>query len=202
MTENDDHHDTLLRHAHHDDGCLGELLESYRNYLDVLARLQVDRNLDRKVPPSDVVQETLVHARESFAGFRGASQRELAVWLRRILVQRLARMVRHHTAGKRDYRLEQQLELDVDNSSRCLARQLVSPKTSPSQAAAKREYAVQLADALAGLKSEYREVLLLRHVEELSFPEVSQRMGRSLDSVKNLWARAVEKLRAGLGELL
>jgi RNA polymerase sigma-70 factor, ECF subfamily len=59
---------------------------------------------------------------------------------------------------------------------------------------------VRLADALDRLPDDYREVLILRHLEELSFPDVARRMGRSLDSVKNLWTRALARLRRTLGE--
>jgi len=63
----------------------------------------------------------------------------------------------------------------------------------------RREQALRLADALDRLPHDFREVLILRHLEELRFPEVARRMGRSLDSVKNLWTRALAKLRHTLG---
>ena len=76
----------------------------------------------------------------------------------------------------------------------------VTPQSSPSQQAARREEAVRLADVLCQLPEDYRDVLVLRHLEGLSFPDVAQRMGRSLDSVKNLWARALARLRDSLGD--
>ena len=72
--------------------------------------------------------------------------------------------------------------------------------SSPSNQASRREQAVLLADALGQLPSDYREVIILSHLEGLSFPEVAQRMGRSVNSVKNLWARALARLRRSLGE--
>ena len=57
-----------------------------------------------------------------------------------------------------------------------------------------------LADALGELASHYREVIILRHLDGYGFPEIAQRMGRSVDSVKNLWARALTKLQTSLGE--
>src|SRR5262245_16517535 len=69
-----------------------------------------------------------------------------------------------------------------------------------SRQAARRERAVLLADALGRLPEHYREVIILSHLEGLSFPEVARRMGRSVDGVKNLWARALGQLRRSLVE--
>jgi RNA polymerase sigma-70 factor (ECF subfamily) len=69
---------------------------------------------------------------------------------------------------------------------------------SPSRQASRREQAVLLADALGKLPEAYREVIILSHLEGLSFPEVARRLGRTLDSVKNLWARALARLRRSL----
>jgi RNA polymerase sigma-70 factor (ECF subfamily) len=95
--------------------------------------------------------------------------------------------------------LERQLAADLDHSSRVLDGALVTQDSSPSQRAARREQAVLLADALGKLASDYREVIILRHLEGLSFPEVAERMGRSLDSVKKKWTPALAELRSLLG---
>jgi RNA polymerase sigma-70 factor (ECF subfamily) len=58
---------------------------------------------------------------------------------------------------------------------------------------------VLLAEALDQLPDDYREVIILHHLEELTFPEVARRMGRTVDSVKNVWARALALLRRSLG---
>jgi RNA polymerase sigma-70 factor, ECF subfamily len=179
---------------------LGQLLEQYRNYLAMLARLQIGRRLQGKVDASDLVQETFMEAHRDFGQFRGSTEQELASWLRRILACNLANLVERYCGAKRrDVRLERELVADIDQSSRVLDLGLVAKASSPSQQAAHREQAVLLADALEQLPADYREVLMLRHLEELSFPEVARRMGRSLDSVKNLWARALAKLRHVLG---
>jgi RNA polymerase sigma-70 factor (ECF subfamily) len=111
----------------------------------------------------------------------------------------VANLVRHYRGTRRrDVRLEQRVATDLDESAHALGVGLVAPQSSPSQQAARRELTVLLADALARLPGPYREVLILRHLEELSFPEVAERMGRTLDSVKNLWARALPRLRRSL----
>ena len=71
--------------------------------------------------------------------------------------------------------------------------------STPSQHVSRREQAVLLAQALAKLPEDYREVIILRHLEALSFSEVSQRMGRSEDSVQKLWVRALGNLRKAMG---
>ena len=87
----------------------------------------------------------------------------------------------------------------MDQSSCVLAGQFASPGTSPSEAASRREQAVLFADALATLPDDYREVIVLRHLEGLTFPAVAERMGRTVDSVEKLWVRAVARLRQAVG---
>jgi RNA polymerase sigma-70 factor (ECF subfamily) len=97
-------------------------------------------------------------------------------------------------------RLEQELSEELHRSSNALGHFFASPDETPSQEAARRERAVALANALERLPEHYREIILLHEFQDLSFPEVGQRMGRSLDSVKNLWTRALTQLRRLLGE--
>jgi RNA polymerase sigma-70 factor (ECF subfamily) len=193
----------LLCQARAGDGqALGLLLELYANYLTLLARLQIRHRLRGKVDPEDLVQETFLKAARDFAQFRGSGEREWAAWLRKILAFTLVSAVRRYYGSRgRDVRLERQLEDDLEQSSQALDRSLVCRQSTPSQKAARREQAVLLADALNQLPVNYREVLLLSELEGMSFPEVARRMGRSVDSVKNLWARALARLRASLGEV-
>jgi RNA polymerase sigma-70 factor (ECF subfamily) len=178
----------------------GQLLELYRNYLTLLARLQIGRRLQSKVDPADLVQETFLAAHRGFAQFRGTTEAELVSWLRHILASNLASLVRRYCGARcRDVGLERQLADDLGASSQALGAALVAPGSSPSQRAVRREQAVLLADALAGLPEAYREVLVLRHLEGLSFPEVARRMGRGLNSVAKLWPRALARLRQLLG---
>jgi RNA polymerase sigma-70 factor, ECF subfamily len=191
----------LLRRARAGDGpALGRLLELYRNYLGLLARYQIGRRLQGKVGPSDLIQETFLEAHRDFAQFRGTTEAELAGWLRRILATNLANLLgRYRGTRRRDPRLERELDAELNRSSCALDRAFLARETSPSDQAARRDQAVLLADALAELPEDYRQVLVLRHLEELSFADVAGRMARSVDSVKNLWARALARLRHKLG---
>ena len=89
---------------------------------------------------------------------------------------------------------------DMENSSAVLEAALVSPQSSPSARAERRELAALVADQLARLPNNYREVIVLRHLEGLTFPEVARRMGRSQDSVEKLWLRGLTRLRHAFGE--
>jgi RNA polymerase sigma-70 factor (ECF subfamily) len=193
----------LLRRAQAgEDDALGSLLEQYRGYLSLLARVQISRRLQGKVDAADLVQETFLEAHRSFARFQGTTEKELVSWLRQILAANLADLLRRYlVARRRDVRLERELTVDLDHSSQALGEGLVAGHSSPSQQAARREQAVLLAQALACLPEHYREVLILHHLEGLSFPEVGRRLGRSLDSVKNVWTRALARLRRSLGDL-
>jgi RNA polymerase sigma-70 factor (ECF subfamily) len=124
----------------------------------------------------------------------------LISWLRQILAGLLANLVRRYFGTqRRDVRLERELADELDRSSRALGQSLAAPHSTPSQQAARREQTVLLADALDLLPEDYREVIILHHLEGLGFAEIADRMGRSIDSVKNLWARALAQLRRSLG---
>ena len=193
----------LLRRAGEGDTvALGELLELYRNYLALLARLQIGRQLQGKADDSDLVQETFLKAHREFGEFRGGTEAEFVGWLRQILAFNLANLVRHYLGThRRDVRLERSMANDLEESSRALAHGLAAPDSSPSHRVARREHAVLLADALGRLPEDYREAIILRSLQGLPMAEVAERMGRTVDSVKKLWTRALVQLRRALGEM-
>jgi RNA polymerase sigma-70 factor (ECF subfamily) len=179
---------------------LGRLLEMYRHYLRLLARVEIGRNLQAKLDASDLVQDTLLEAHRGFPGFQGSSETQFVCWLRQIMAANLANLLRRYLGTQgRDVRLERELAVRLDQSSRILDRGLFDRGSSPSHQVFRREQAVLLADALEKLPEDYREVIVLRHLEGLTFPEVSRRMGRSGDSVEKLWVRGLAQLRQVMG---
>ncbi|HMF10727.1 MAG TPA: sigma-70 family RNA polymerase sigma factor [Gemmataceae bacterium] len=194
--------ENLLQEARAGDAAtLGQLLESYRRYLALLARVQIGQRLQGKVDASDLVQETFLEAHRNFGRFQGSSEGQLVSWLRQILAAKLADLMRRYLGTQgRDVRLEREIEIAFDRSSVMLGQGLIAPHSSPSHQAQRREQAVILADALQELPDDYREVIVLRHLEGLTFPEVARRMGRTLDSVEKLWMRALARLRQALGD--
>jgi RNA polymerase sigma-70 factor (ECF subfamily) len=179
-----------------DEGASGRLLARYSNYLTLLARVEVGKRLQGKLDPADLVQETFLEAHRHFSAFRGTTEPEFVGWLRKIMAGVMANTIRRYFGTKaRDPRLEQELQVGIDQSSCILAAELISPGSSPSESAARREQSVLFTDALDKLPDDYREVIVLRNLEGLTFAGVGERMGRSVDSVEKIWLRAIAKLR-------
>ena len=187
-----------------DTSALGQLLRWYINYLTILASAGLDRRLRRRVNPSDVVQEAMLAAHRDFGGFRGQSQNEMLGWLRQILINTLHRnFAKHVKAEKRDIRREVSLD-QVNNRLEESAANLVSllpgNGDSPSSPMRRREDSMVLADKLGGLPAPYRDVIVYRILQGLSFDEISERMDRSNGAVRMLWLRALEAFKSQ-GEL-
>jgi RNA polymerase sigma-70 factor (ECF subfamily) len=176
-------------------GTAAELLDSYRNYLRLLAHTWLDASLRGKYDRSDLIQETLIKANDRFDQFAGRTEGELVAWLRQILARQLADAARRFHGATRDVARESPVAQFLDASSCSLGRLLPAGDSSPSETAQRREMSVLLADALAEMKDEYRDVIVLRNLQELSWPEVSERMAKSQGAVRMLWTRALKELR-------
>ena len=183
-------------------GALDRLLDSYRNYLRLLARTGIDASLRAKADPSDLVQDALLNAARHFGQFRGATDAELAGWLRQILARCLADFVRRYRTDGRRAGREQSLDQLLDQSSEAMERVLAADGSSPSASAARRDLGVVLSDALAELSEDQREVIVLHHLEGLGWDEVASRMGRTVGAVRMLWTRALKQLRPLIDERL
>jgi RNA polymerase sigma-70 factor (ECF subfamily) len=199
-TMEDDSIATLIEDARGGDGePLGHLLQLYRNYLTVLATTQLDRRLRRRMNPSDLVQEAMLAAHRDFGQFRGGSERELLGWLRQILINCLHHAIETHLKAKmRDIRCEvsiEQVSASLDRSVVNFGQILADPRPSPSAISRQRERSVAFADQLAQLRPDYRDVLILRNLQGLSFDEIADRMDRKAGAVRMLWLRAIDKLR-------
>lgn len=180
-----------------------EFLDGYRHYLMLLARVGTDQALRSKVSDSDVVQETLIQAVRDFNQFRGHSEAELTHWLRAIMSSKKAQLARRFYGTRaRDPNLEVRLQDELDKSAHAINQVLVDRRSTPSQHYARRERAVLLAEALAQLPEDYREVVLLRHIEGRKMKEVAEKMNRTVDSVNKLWTRAMIQLRTSMKGLV
>lgn len=181
----------------------GSLLQRSVPYLLFLTRRQLGSLLRGKVDAEDLVQESLLQAYRKRRDFVGATEGELLAWLRGILASRLANLRRHYFGTqRRNVRRECAITADLERPSVLSAAGLVAPGGSPSEQAVRHEDAACLAEALGRLPPHYREVVVLRHVERLEFAEVARRMGRTVPSVKCLWARTLATLQTTLGEAL
>lgn len=167
-------------------------LECYRDYLRLLARLQLDPRLRGKLDPSDVVQQTLLKAHQNAEQFRGQTEAERAAWLRRILANTLA-------DAARKFRLEttrgQSLENALHESSAHLEAWLASGQESPSEQADRQEQLLRLAQALSELPDDQRQAIEMHHLQGGLLTDIARTMGRTEASVAGLLRRGRKRLR-------
>jgi RNA polymerase sigma-70 factor (ECF subfamily) len=177
----------------------GSPLEPYRDYLRLLARLELDPRLRARLDPSDIVQQTLLQAHQALDQFHGEGQGALAAWLRQILARNLAMAVRDHVRAKRDVRRERDLQAALDRSSARLESWLAADQTSPSLQAERNEQLLRMASALGALPPDQRDAVVLHFLNELSLAEVGKRLGRSQGAAVGLIQRGLKAMRAALG---
>ena len=161
-------------------------LEAYRGYLRTLADLQIGPRFQAKLDASGVVQQTLLDAHLALAEFRGATEAELAAWLRTILTHNLLNAIRAGKAHKRDLRREVSLQADLDRSSLRLENLLPAEQSTPSRRLLRSERAERLAAALSRLPDDQRLAVILKHIHDEPLAEISVRMERSVSAVAGL----------------
>jgi RNA polymerase sigma-70 factor, ECF subfamily len=172
---------------------LGQLLETYRAYLMVVAAEELNSDLRAKVGPSDLVQETFCEAHRDFAAFRGTTQEELLAWLRRVLLNNVANVTRHYLGTEKR---QVAREISGDASSQGQVKQnLPADAPSPSDLATRNERLVRVEQALAALPAPFREVIQWRNLELQTFEQIAQKMGRSEKAVQKLWTRAIREMQ-------
>lgn len=172
---------------------LGLVLESCRRYLLLVATQELDPDLRAKGGASDLVQETFFEAQRDFERFQGTSEAELLAWLRQILLNNIANFTRHYRAtSKRD--VGREIALQADDSAQG-GLDVAASNVTPSSDAIEREQAAALQQALERLPAEYRQAVVLRYVEGLSFEAIGSKMDRSAEAARKLWSRAMSRLR-------
>jgi RNA polymerase sigma-70 factor (ECF subfamily) len=184
-----------LRAGHRD--ALGELFMLYRERLWRMLYVRLDRRLASRVVPDDVLQETFLDVARRVGEYLQDPAVPFYVWLRFLAVQRMQMVQRAHLgAQRRD--VSQEVPLPQGGpfaSAESMAGQLVSHMTSPSQAAIRGELQDRLRSALDEMDPLDREVLALRHFEELGNNEAAQVLGISKDAASKRHVRALKRLR-------
>ncbi|HQR08447.1 MAG TPA: sigma-70 family RNA polymerase sigma factor [Gemmatales bacterium] len=183
---------------------LDDLLQQHREKLMRMVRCRMDRRLQGRIDPSDVVQEACVEAAMRYAEYQKNNKMPFYHWLRFLTVQQLMILHRQHLGTKmRSVNREVSLE-DVqgpDVNVVMLADVLSGSLTSPSSAVARKEVQARLIAALDALDPNDREILTLRHFEQLNTVESAQILGISEGLASTRYGRAVRKLLAVLKEL-
>lgn len=201
---NGETNDLLRRAAAGDRNALGELFAKHRDRLRLMVRLRIDQRLQGRIDPSDVLQETYVEALERFDGYVTKPTMPFFLWLRFLTAQRLVTFHRQHLGFQaRDADREVSL-LDgavPGASSAVLAAELVGAQSTPSHVAMRAERQRQLQEALERMDAMDREVLVLRHFEQLTNTEVAQVLQLKESAASRRYSRALWRLTEILSEV-
>lgn len=175
-------------------------MQRYRDYLQLLARLQLDHRLRGKIDPSDIVQETLAKAHAKRDQFRGRNEGELVAWLRQILANQLAAEARKFlAAGKRDAARECSLDALADSTAK-LEAMIAAEQSSPSERAQRHEDLLRLSAALAELPADQRAAVERHHLQGWPIAAIAEELGRSESAIGGLLRRALKTLRKLMNE--
>jgi RNA polymerase sigma-70 factor (ECF subfamily) len=197
MTQPDVDTDALLaRAAEGDDQARQGLLVRHRNRLCRMVALHLDRRVNARVDPSDVVQEALADAAAKLSGYLRDRPLPFYCWLRRLAWERLVKLHQHHLRARKRSALreEQPLPHLNDESALELARRLASSVSCPSRNLLRKELRRRVQTALAALPERDREVLALRYLEQPSTKEIAAILETTEGAVKTRHLRALGRL--------
>jgi RNA polymerase sigma-70 factor (ECF subfamily) len=199
MNADEGHIDDLVRRAAAgEESAMAELFDRHRDRLRRMVRLRLDRRLQGRVDPSDVLQDAYVDLAEKLPEYAARPGLPFFLWLRLVVGERLLRIHRHHLgAALRDAAREISLHQGgiPQASGASLAAQLLGQITPASQAAARMELQHLLQEALNGMEPIDREVIALRHFEDLSNDEVAAALGLSKAAASKRYVRAMVRLK-------
>jgi RNA polymerase sigma-70 factor, ECF subfamily len=174
-----------------------ELLVRHRARLRRMVAIRLDRRLGARLDPSDVVQEALADAARHLDEYLRHRPLPFYPWLRQFAWERLCKLHRHHIHAQRRSIHREELEMPLpDESVRQLAHRLLAGGTSPSRQLIRREQRERVRAALAGLSPSDREVLVMRHLEQMETPEIAAALGITEGAVRNRHFRALVRLRS------
>jgi RNA polymerase sigma-70 factor (ECF subfamily) len=168
-----------------------------------MIRLRLDRRLQGRVDPSDVLQDAYIDMAERLPEYSGRAEIPFFVWLRMVVVERLLRVHRHHLgAAMRDATREISLHHGAfpEASSASLAAQLLGQMTSAGRAALRAEMKLTLQEVLNAMDPIDREVIALRHFEELRNDEVAATLGLTKATASKRYVRAMLRLKAAIAD--
>ena len=186
-----------------DPAAAGEVFAACRERLKKMVRLRLDRRLQGRFDASDVLQEAFLDVQKKAADFP-TKDMPAYLWLRLIVAERLLILHRRHLGVQmRDAGQEVSLHRGglPNASTHSLANLLLGRMTSPTQAAIRAERQVRLQESLNGMEELDREILALRHFEELNNSETATVLGLTKTAASNRYIRALKRLKEILAGL-
>jgi RNA polymerase sigma-70 factor (ECF subfamily) len=198
MSDSDENAVLVAKAVAGDEAAFRELFDQYRERLKRMVRLRLSRRLQGRVDDSDVLQESYLEVARRLREYAGKPELPFFLWLRHITGLKLTEVHRRHLGtDMRDADREVSLHRgglpEADSVS--LAAQLLGQLTTPSQAAVKAETRIFVQEALNAMDPVDREVLALKHFEQLSISEIAQTLGISKAGAGSRYLRAVKRLR-------
>lgn len=193
--------DLLRAAAKGDQYAWGSLNQNYGPRLRRAIAVRLDPRLRNRLDPSDIVQEAMIEAAKGIDNYIEESPLSFYLWLRMIALRRLLNAHREHLdAERRDVRKEISLDrrICVEASSEALADELIARDATPCTLAAQAERKIRVLAALESLEQMDREVLTLRHIEQLSPGETAEALGIELSAASKRYVRALDRLRQAL----
>lgn len=174
---------------------LGQLLQGYQDYLNLLADEELGSAVKVKASASDLVQDSFLEAKRDFGQFTGQSTEEFQAWLRRLLLNNVANLIRsYQRTEKRDISKEAP-------ASRCDlygTGPLAGESKTASSIVMQNELLDALQSAIQKLPGHYQDVIQWRNYDRASFEDIGSRLERSPEAARKLWVRAVELLQQEL----
>ncbi len=198
MSKKPSNTEILVDHAGRGDHAAGQkLLVRFQDRLMRMVAVRLDRRLAGRVDPANIVQEALLDAAQNLEKYLRTKPLPFYPWLRQFAWQRLSKLHRHHLGTqRRDAGREQSWDGALpDQSAALLAQRILSNGTSPSRQAIRSELKERVQAALARLSPRDREVLVLRHLEQMTTAEIAATLAISEAAVKKRHVRTLERLR-------
>jgi len=196
---NHDREDLLLRAVQRDEeGAVGQLFELHRERLARMIRLRLDKRIQHRIDTFDVLQETYLVVSRRIHEFLVRREVSFFVWLRGLAMQKIVDLHREHlVTNRRDVRRERSLQTVQrgEDSSAVLARQLMANSSTPCGRASRGELLNVLMEMLAALPELDRDILVMRHLEQLTNREVAEALHMNVSSVSTRHLRALGKLK-------
>ena len=193
---------SLLDRARRGDAAaINGLLERHRAAIRRMIDRRMDRVVQRRVDASDIVQDVLLEASQRLEDYLRDPRLPFSLWLRQLAQDRVIDMHRRHRlAGRRSLDREQPLQTGDEDSSRELVIQLRDPELTPAAHALREELRDQFLHALGRMDEADREILMMRHFEQLSNSEAAELLGLSEPAAGMRHLRALRRLRVILGD--